>query len=83
MCMHTYIYLHVFLGETPDCVFTHVGDDGKKEISVWGHIFPVTEQSQPVTKHCCWLALPASVPGFSFTLHTKVILQFTSYFPRL
>lgn len=82
-----YIYIYVSI-HIPTCIlggnsrlFSH--NDGKKEICMWGHIFLVKEQSQPVTKCSCWLAFPASTTGFSFTLHTKVILQFASYFPRL
>lgn len=83
ICMHTYIYLHVVLGETPDCAPTIWGMMARRKSACGDTSFLVKEQSQPITKCCCWSALPASATAFSFTLHTKVILQFASYFPRL
>lgn len=62
-----YAYMHVatwIFGENSRLCSHNVGDDGKKEICMWGHIFPVTEQSQPITKCCCGLAFPASAPAF-------------------
>lgn len=83
ICTHTYIYLHVFWRETPDCVPTIWEMMARGKSACKDTSFMVKEQSQPVTKCCCLLALPPSATGFSFTLHTKVILQFASYFPRL
>lgn len=82
VCMHTETYMY-FFGEAPDCVPTMWGMMARRKSACGDTSFLVTEQPQPVTKCCFWLALPASATGFSVTLHTKVLLQFASYFPRL
>jgi len=42
--------------------------------------FLLMEQLQLITRCYCWLVLPASVTGFSFTLHTKIVIH--RLFPR-